>query len=94
MAKRASRDAQSNVQKIEEDLNNFGPITEKDWVQYMKEVVKPGLNYARARFVDVDIVDRSGGSFIINKGLKAAKAAIIINPEGLLKKISMKRSLA
>ena len=88
-AKRVSRDAQSNVQKIEEDLHNFGPITEEDWVQYAKEVVKPGLDYARARFVDVDTVNRGRGSFGINKGLKATKAftaATIFNPEVLVKK--------
>ena len=88
-AKKVSRDAQSNFQKLEEDLTNFGPITEEDWVQYAKEVVKPGLDYARARFVDVDTVNRGRGSFGINKGLKATKAftaATIFNPEVLVKK--------
>ena len=88
-AKTVAKDAQLNVQKIEEELHDFGPISEQDWVQYAKEVVKPGLDYARARFVDVDTVNTGRGSFGINKGLKATKAftaATIFNPEILAKK--------
>ena len=49
---------------------------------------KPGLAYAKRRFVDVE--NRGRGAFAINKGLKATQAvttAAIFNPEELAKMI-------
>ena len=44
-------------QKIDEaknQRNNFGPETKADWIRYGKKCVKPGIYYARTRFVDVE----------------------------------------
>ena len=41
------RNAEINVEDIEAELASFGPIYIDGWIDYGKEVVKPGLGYSK-----------------------------------------------
>jgi hypothetical protein len=52
----------------------FGPITAANWKVYADAVTKPGLDYVRTRFLDLDAVVSGHGATAINYGLKAVRA--------------------
>ena len=54
----------------QQELANFGPITYAQWRVYADQVTKPGLDYIRTRFIEVDTVATSYGCKAINYGLK------------------------
>ena len=54
----------------QQELANFGPITDAQWRVYADQVTKPGLDYIRTRFIEVDTVATSYGCKAINYGLK------------------------
>ena len=45
-----------------------------DWLQYAKDSIKTGLDYARKRFIDVSVNNIGRGSYEIKKGLQTTKA--------------------
>ena len=60
----------------EQKLIDIGPYKAQDWLEYAKECVQPGIEYARKRFVDVDVVNTGRGSYEVNKGLQVSTAFI------------------
>ena len=46
-SKRALTNSEINLQLIQQELASFGPITLDEWILYGKELIKPGLDYAK-----------------------------------------------
>ena len=76
--------AESTIQGVQDEFVSLGLVTVDQFISYGKEVVKPGLEYAMKRFIDVKVENTGKGAFAINKGLQATKAftgATIFNPQ-------------
>ena len=76
--------AETTIEGVQDEFSSLGLVTEDQFVSYGKKVVKPGLEYAKKRFIDVEVENTGRGAFAINKGLQATKAfngATIFNPE-------------
>ena len=74
---------------MQEELASFGPITASEWVKYVNAVIKPGLDYAKTRFIDLNVENKGRGAYEISEGLHATHAftaAGIFNPEELARK--------
>ena len=75
---------ESTIQGVQDEFVSLGLVTVDQFISYGKEVVKPGLEYAIKRFIDVEVENTGRGAFAINKGLQATKAftgATIFNPQ-------------
>ena len=55
-------------------LTEMGPNTTQNWIDYARKYVKSGLEYAKQRFIDVDVNNTKREAYAINKGLQTTKA--------------------
>ena len=70
---KALEEARSLLAGLEAKLA-LNRVTPQQWYDFGLAAVKPGLDYYKKRFVDVDVVNTGHGRKQINKGLQATEA--------------------
>ena len=58
-----------NIEGIQDKFSSLGLVTEDKFVSYGKEVLRPGLEHTKKRFVDMEVENTGWEEFTINKGL-------------------------
>jgi len=74
--KEQMKKAQTSLRDGKKKLVEIGPHKAQDWLGFAKQCIQLGIEYARRRFMDIDIENRGRGTYEINKGLQASKAFI------------------
>ena len=82
--KQAMSNSERTIERAQDEFASLGLVTDDLFVSYVKDVVKPGLEHANKRFIDVEVENTGRGEFSINKGLQATKkitGTTTFNPE-------------